>query len=110
MPVARNHIAEPRGAASDNRVEGYNVIVITRGIREFIRRDWRAVRASKDDYWRDRIARLGPAEGLRAGDELRRQVLLQNPGWPSAADRHADLQSHIRLSRLLRSADPARGR
>ena len=42
----------------------YNDRVITRGIREFIARDWRAARESKDAYWGDRIARLGPQEGL----------------------------------------------
>lgn len=81
-------------------------LVITRGIREFVGRDWRAARAAKDAYWRDRIARLGPTEGLRIAEELRRQALLQTPDWPSPAERRQDLQSHIRLTRLLRRARP----
>jgi hypothetical protein len=35
--------------------------VITRGIREFVGRDWAAVRANKEGYWRLRIARMQPA-------------------------------------------------
>jgi hypothetical protein len=34
--------------------------VITRGIREFVARDWRAAREAKDAYWSARIERLGP--------------------------------------------------
>jgi hypothetical protein len=82
--------------------------MITRGIREFVSRDWDAVRRSKDAYWANRIARLGPLEALRIADELRRYVLLHNPGWPDVALRSADLESHARLSRLLRRADSAR--
>ena len=39
--------------------------VITRGIREFMARDWEALRELKDRHWADRIQRLGAAEGLR---------------------------------------------
>jgi hypothetical protein len=57
--------------------------VITRGIQSYVSRDWPAVRDSKDAFWATRIARLGPIEGLRIADELRRQVVRQNPNWPS---------------------------
>jgi hypothetical protein len=82
--------------------------VITRGIREFVSRDWRAARESKDAYWGERIGRLGPLEGLRVADELRRQALLRDPAWPDAALRRADLSSHARLAELLRRAGSAR--
>jgi hypothetical protein len=82
--------------------------VITRGIRDYVSRDWQAVRESKDDYWGRRISRMGAAEGLRVADELRRQALLMNDGWPSAADRAADLASHARVAELMRRADSAR--
>jgi hypothetical protein len=82
--------------------------MITRRIREYVSRDWQAVRDSKDAYWAQRIARLGPIEGLRIADELRRQVLGQKPGWPSAEDRCADLQAHTRLAELLRRASHTR--
>lgn len=82
--------------------------MVTRGIREYVARDWPAARAGKDAYWCERIARLGPLEALRVADELRRQVLHKNPAWPDAAQRNADLQSHVRLTELLRRAGSAR--
>jgi len=84
--------------------------VITRAIRDFANRDWRAARESKDTYWGERIARLGPLEGLRIADQLRRQALSQDAAWPCAADRHADLLSHVHLAELLRRAGAARRR
>jgi hypothetical protein len=82
--------------------------VISRGIREFVDRDWAAARDSKDAYWAERISRLGPLEGLRIAEELRRQALLYDAGWPRAAARHDDLRSHVRLAELLRRATPTR--
>ena len=70
----------------------YNEVVITRGIREFVSRDWGAVREAKDAYWGERVARLGPGEGLRIAEELRRQYLL----------------SHARLAELLHRAGSTR--
>jgi len=70
-------------------------------------RDWAEVRHLKDAYWGARIARLGPAEGIRIADELRRQMQLQDASWPSADLRDADLAAHVRLADLLRRADPA---
>jgi hypothetical protein len=75
--------------------------MVTRGIHEYVSRDWAAARDAKDAYWADRIDRLGPMEGLRIADELRRQALAQCPGWPSQEDRREDLASHARLSSLL---------
>ena len=82
--------------------------MVTRGIREFMSRDWNAVRCRKDGYWAARIAGLGPLEAYRASDELRRQVLEQNPSWPSARQRREDLDAHRRLSQLLAQADATR--
>ena len=84
--------------------------MITRGIREFVDRDWQAVRASKDQYWGERIGRLGPLEGLRIAEELRRQALVHDPGWPSAERRQQDLLAHARLAQLLRRARSIRRR
>ena len=84
--------------------------MITRGIRAYVSRDWEAARDSKDRYWAERIARLGPGEGLRIADELRRQVLRQHQGWPSDEDRRADLLAHVRLAELLRRASHPRSR
>jgi hypothetical protein len=87
---------------------GYNRGVITRGIREFVARDWTAVRASKDAYWADRIARLGPLEAFRVAEELRLQARLQTPSWPDGASRRDDLRAHVRLVQLLHRADSTR--
>lgn len=84
--------------------------VITRGIRELVGRDWAAVRENKDAYWGRRIARLGAAEGLRVADELRRQVLLRDPGWPDAGIRRADVLFHVHLAERLRRAGSTRRR
>jgi hypothetical protein len=88
----------------------YDELMIARGIREYVSRDWRAVRDAKDAYWGERIARLGPIEAFRIAGELRRQALLQNPGWPRSDDRSVDLQFHARLAELLHRAGPARRR
>lgn len=83
-------------------------MVITRGIREFVARDWDAARESKDAYWAERIARLGPVEGLRIAEELRQQALHRDPSWPDAALRQEDLLFHARLAELVRRAGPTR--
>jgi hypothetical protein len=64
-------------------------------------RDWGAVRDAKDAFWAERIARLGPAEGLRIAEELRQQARLLDPAWPSEDDRREDLQAHLRFRALL---------
>jgi hypothetical protein len=84
--------------------------MITRDIRAYVDRDWDAARAAKDLYWAARIRRLGPGEGFRIADELRRQVLAQQPGWPSSAERGRDLAAHARLAELLQRADHPGGR
>ena len=92
------------------RMSRYNEAVITRGIREFMSRDWRAVREAKDAYWGERIARLGPLEGLRVAEELRRQVIAQDSSWPCPADRREDLVAHVRLSERFHRAGSTRRR
>jgi len=82
--------------------------MVTRGIREFMARDWDAPRRLKDAYWGDRIARLGPDEGIRIADELRRQMKLQDSSWPSVGSRQADLANHIRVAELLLRVNAAR--
>jgi hypothetical protein len=88
----------------------YNIQVITRGIREFVSRDWQAARDSKIDYWGDRIARLGPLEALRVAEELRQQALLQDPAWPRPPLRRDDVAFHVGLVEKFRRAAAARRR
>ena len=81
---------------------------ITRGIRAFMARDWQRARDAKDAYWAERVQRLGPLEALRIADELRRQALLQHPGWPETASRREDLRQHVRMAELFTRVDAAR--
>ena len=82
--------------------------MITRDIHAFVDRDWAAARAAKDQYWSERVARLGPSEALRVANELRRQARLHDPDWPSSEDRREDLACHVRVAALLRRAHSAR--
>lgn len=76
--------------------------VITRDIRRYMSREWKTARDAKDAYWASRIRRLGPMEGLRIADELRRQAIHQHPGWPGEEDRRRDLEAHVKLAERLR--------
>lgn len=69
-------------------------------------RDWAAVRASKEAYWRT----LDPLERLQLADELRQHALLLHPDWPTAEQRAADYEAHVRLSERLEHAASSRKR
>jgi len=97
------------GLGTDSRRMSSMGNAITRGIEEYVARDWATARTAKDDYWAARIRRLGAAEGVRIADELRRQMLAIDPHWPSKAERDDDLASHARTAELLRRAHHARG-
>ena len=71
---------------------------ITRGIREFMSRDWALARRAKDRYWAERIERLGIGEAFRVADDLRRQALALDPRWPHPDERQSDLDAHARLA------------
>lgn len=71
-------------------------------IRQFVNRDWAHITAEKDRRWA--TAKRAPADDLRAADQLRRHVLSIRADWPSADDRAADLQAHIRVSEALGAA------
>lgn len=73
-------------------------------------RDWSAVRGAKDQYWAERIRRLGALEALRIAEALRQQALAQQTGWPDAASRREDLSSHVRLAELFHRANATRRR
>jgi hypothetical protein len=84
--------------------------VITRGIRELVARDWDAARRNKESYWGERIGRLGAFEGFRIAEDLRRQMLQRDPGWPDAETRRADLVFHATLAERFRRAGATRRR
>lgn len=79
--------------------------MVTRAIRAYVHRDWDAARRAKDEYVARRIEQLGPEEALRLADELRRQALAHVPGWPTPDERALDLETHVRVSALLRRVD-----
>ena len=70
-------------------------------IRAFVERDWQGAEEAKARYWSERKSDLGPAEGIRIADELRRQVIAQHPGWPTAEERASDLATHQRVAEML---------
>jgi hypothetical protein len=79
-------------------------VALADGLREYMARDWAAVRESKEAALAERLDRLGPAESLRMADELR-QFARSVGSDPAAPDlRAADLEAHERLSALLRRA------
>jgi hypothetical protein len=80
--------------------------VVTRDIDAFVCRDWASARDAKNQYWAERIGRLGAREGLRIAEELRRQACRQYPNWPDAESREQDLDAHVRLAALLHRASP----
>lgn len=76
-------------------------------LREYATRERGALVALKSAHWRERKERLGPAEALRVADGLRQWCQLRQPGWPSTAEREADLAVHVRVGKGLRSVLPA---
>ncbi|HEY4119421.1 MAG TPA: hypothetical protein VGM56_16250 [Byssovorax sp.] len=54
-------------------------------------------------------APMSPADGVRLGDELRRQVARVQPAWPSARERRDDHAAHLRVIELLERVPPRRG-
>lgn len=66
-------------------------------------RDWSAAADAAPGYWRERKRRLGVAEALRVGAQLRLHVAALRPDWPRAEDRAEDLAAHQQLAEWLRS-------
>ena len=77
------------------------------GLREYMARDWAAVRESKERYWSED---LSAADRIRLAESLRLSVLSASPGWPSAENRIDDLDAHVQLAGRLRRAGTARPR
>ena len=69
-------------------------------VRRFAERDWKRLAVEKAGWWAGRSTE----ERLQAAEALREHVLRIHPDWPTPAERQADLDAHVRLSRLLRRA------
>ena len=71
-------------------------------IRAYAGRDWSLVEQSKRRHWAERKKSLSPAEALAVAEALRQHARAIRPGWPSPAERAADLEVHARVSACLR--------
>jgi hypothetical protein len=97
----------PGQGTDENRSTGagYNCTVITRGIREYMARDWAAFARLKRDYWAAQYRAHGAAPALRAAWQLVEYARVVIPGYPAPADRAADLDHHrVMRDRLDRAA------
>jgi hypothetical protein len=68
---------------------------------QFARREWRMLADLKAEHWSRVKREYGAGEALRVGDELRRHVQRQHPGWPGEEDRRLDLETHVRVTAAL---------
>jgi hypothetical protein len=90
------------GAVASAPLVRYTRHVKPEDIAAFVRRDWRTAAASKKAQWLEERRRRGVAWCFRLADDLRGQVARQQPTWPTAAERQADLDSHVRVGEALR--------
>lgn len=72
-------------------------------LRQFVRRDWPAVAASKARFWRALKARRSAAEVFAVADQLRTHAQQLRPGWPTRQHRLDDLLIHQRVGEALRA-------
>lgn len=79
-----------------------------RDIQAFVERDWALVSAFKEAYWLEQKRLLGPAEGLRIADGLRRHAMSVRPEFPTPEDRAADFACHVRVREMLQRASAKR--
>ncbi|QED28744.1 hypothetical protein FRD01_16170 [Microvenator marinus] len=70
-------------------------------IKAYMNRPWGQLRDLKVEFWRDQSAQAR----MNAGFELHLHVKSMNPDWLGPESREADLQHHIRMSKLFRSLD-----
>ena len=92
---------EGRSLAHERLVR-YTRPVRPEDVARFARRDWEAVNACKTEQWLEERRRRGVSWCFRVADDLRRQVACQQPAWPTAAERQADLDTHVRVGEALR--------
>jgi hypothetical protein len=69
----------------------------------FARRDRQAVEVLRVAHWTELASVNGPAALFAVADSLRREVRLHAPDWPTATERAADLECHMRVAEALRS-------
>jgi hypothetical protein len=72
-------------------------------LRQFARRDWSAVAASKARFWHALKAGRSAAEVLGVADLMRTHAQRLRPDWPSRQQRLDDLLVHQRVAEALRA-------
>jgi hypothetical protein len=72
----------------------------------YANRDWSAIAAHKRRVWTQVATKMSAAEMLALGDSLRDLVHTIHPDWPTREQRLEDLETHIRVSEMLRRAGP----
>lgn len=70
----------------------------------FAGRDWAAIAASKEAHWLSERRRRGIPWCLEVAEGLCQQVSQQRSEWPSAEERQADIDTHVRVGEALRRA------
>jgi hypothetical protein len=75
-------------------------------LRKYVRRDWRLLEQTKQEFWLNRRRRRSAVAALRVADALREEVRAIRPDWPSPDDRASDLAAHTRLAETLARARP----
>jgi len=90
VPAATEDLDETLGTSGQrSRARPYKTVVIARGIRELVARDWDAARQNQERYRGERISRLDASEGFRVAEELRCQMLQRDPDLVPRARGHA---------------------
>lgn len=72
-------------------------------LRQFARRDWTAVAASKTRFWHELKGRRTAADVLAVADQMRAHARRVRPDWPTRAQRLDDLRVHQRVGEALRA-------
>ena len=78
-------------------------------IAAFVRRDWSAVTACKEDQWLTERRRRGVRWCFEIAEDLRRQAARLHPDWPTVDERADDLDTHVRVGAALRRVRAAGG-
>jgi hypothetical protein len=73
------------------------VVMDRDAVRAFVRRDRTLVAQAKASWWANADRRLA----RRASWELWVYARTVRPDWPTAAERQADLDHHVRLKAIL---------
>ena len=76
-------------------------------IRAFARRDWTLLERLDREHWTETYQRGGGEIGSRVAAGMAEYARRVRPDWPTAAERHRDLEDHIELKRRIDRAAAA---